>query len=223
MNINKKDICVIGMGRFGLSVLKQLIELKKQVLAIDQEEKNLIIPSRLTNTAILDGTDVEGLKALGIDKFNTVIVSAAENIEIVSSLKEIGVKHIIAKAGSETHERVLNQIGVDIIVRPEFDAGIRTALIATNSNFIKYSKFFEEIGDNYAIGSTVVNNNSWINKPLSELKFKKLDVSVVSIKRKSKIMLPRGNIKLKYNDIITLIGKIYNLTKSFNELNIIKN
>ncbi len=223
MNINKKDICVIGMGRFGLSVLKQLIELKKQVLAIDQEEKNLIIPSRLTNTAILDGTDVEGLKALGVDKFNTVIVSAAENIEIVSSLKEIGVKHIIAKAGSETHERVLNQIGVDIIIRPEFDAGIRTALIATNSNFIKYSKFFEEIGDNYAIGSTVVNNNSWINKPLSELKFKKLDVSVVSIKRKSKIMLPRGNIKLKYNDIITLIGKIYNLTKSFNELNIIKN
>ena len=219
MVINKKDICIIGMGRFGLSVLKQLIQLKKQVLAIDLEEKNLIIPSRLTNTAILDGTDVEGLKALGVNNFNTVIVSAAENIEIVSSLNEIGVKHIIAKASSDAHERVLNQIGVDVVVKPEFEAGTRTALIATNPNFIKYSKFLQEIGDGYAIGSTIVNNNSWINKPISELKFKKLEVSIVSIKRKSKILIPSGDIKLKDDDIVTLIGKIYNLTKSFNELN----
>jgi trk system potassium uptake protein TrkA len=160
MAMNKKDICVIGMGRFGLSIVKQLIELKKQVFAIDTEEKSLVRPSRLTNTAILDASDVEGLKALGIDTFNTVIVAVSENIEIVASLKEIGVKHIIAKAISDAHERVLNQIGVDVIVKPEVEAGVRTALIATNTNFIKYSKLLQEIGDGYAIGSTKVNDVS---------------------------------------------------------------
>lgn len=216
---NKRDVCVIGMGRFGYSIVEQLIELKRQVLAIDIDEIKLVRPSRITNTAIVDGADIEGLKALGLDKFNTVIVAASENIEIVAALIELGVKHIIAKAKSSSHERVLKQIGVDVIVKPEVEAGIRTALIATNSNFIKYSELLQEVGDGYAIGSTVVNDIHWIGKPLSELKFSKLSVSIVSIKRNSKVELPSGTTKLKAGDLITLIGKVPNLTKAFAELN----
>lgn len=216
---NKKDICVIGMGRFGYSIIEQLIELKKTVLAIDVDEVKLIKPARLTNTAIADGADLEGLKALGLDKFNTIIVAASENIEIVAALVELGVKHIIAKAKSVSHERVLKQIGVDVIVKPEVEAGIRTALIATNSNFIKYSELLQEVGDGYVIGSTIVNDIHWIGKPLSELKINKLGVSIVSIKRDSKVEIPTGITRLRTGDLITLIGKVSNLTKTFAELN----
>ena len=216
---NRKDICVIGMGRFGYSIVEQLIELKRSVLAIDIEEIKLVKASRITNTAIVDGADIDGLKALGLDKFNTVIVAASENIEIVAALIELGVKHVIAKAKSTSHERVLKQIGVDVIVKPEVEAGIRTALIATNANFIKYSELLQEVGDGYAIGSTIVNDIHWINKALSELRIPKLGVSVVSIKRNSKVILPSGGTKLKPGDLITLIGKVPNLTKAFAELN----
>ena len=219
MAISKKDICVIGMGRFGNSIVEQLVELRRQVLAIDVNEPKLVRASRITNTAIVDGADLDGLKALGLDKFNTVIVAASENIEIVASLIELGVKHIIAKAKSASHERVLKQIGVDVIVKPEVEAGIRTALIATNSNFIKYSELLQEVGDGHAIGSTIVNDIHWIAKPLSELPFTKMNVSVVSIKRDSKVHLPTGSTKLKSGDLITLIGKVPHLTKIFAELN----
>lgn len=219
MTGNKKDIAVIGMGRFGFSIVEQLIELKKHVLAIDNEEIKLVRPSRITNTAIVDAADLEGLKALGIDKFNTIIVAASENIEIVATLIELGVKNIIAKAKSLSHERVLKQIGVDVIVKPEVEAGIRTALIATNTNFIKYSELLQEIGDGYAIGSTEVNDLHWIGKPLSELKLAKLGVSIVSIKRNSKVEIPLGITRLKQGDLITLIGKVPDLTKAFAELN----
>lgn len=216
---NKRDICVIGMGRFGYSIVEQLIELKKSVLAIDIDEVKLVRPSRITNTAVVDGADLEGLKALGLDKFNTIIVAASENIEIVAALIELGVKHIIAKAKSASHERVLKQIGVDVIVKPEVEAGVRTALIATNSNFIKYSELLQEVGDGYAIGSTIVNDIHWIGKPLSELKINKLGVSMVSIKRNSKVEIPTGQTKLRGGDLVTLIGKVPNLTKTFAELN----
>lgn len=216
---NKRDICVIGMGRFGYSIVEQLIELKKSVLAIDIDEVKLVRPSRITNTAVVDGADLDGLKALGLDKFNTIIVAASENIEIVAALIELGVKHIIAKAKSASHERVLKQIGVDVIVKPEVEAGVRTALIATNSNFIKYSELLQEVGDGYAIGSTIVNDIHWIGKPLSELKINKLGVSMVSIKRNSKVEIPTGQTKLRGGDLVTLIGKVPNLTKTFAELN----
>ena len=216
---NKRDICVIGIGRYGHSIVEQLIELRKSVLALDINETKLVRVARLTNTAVVDGSDIEGLRALGLEKFSTVIVAASENIEIVASLIELGVKHVIAKAKSSSHERVLRQIGVDVIVKPEVEAGVRTALIATNSTFIKYSELLQEVGDGYAIGSTIVSDIHYINRPLSQLKLSKFGTSVVSIKRNLKVIIPNGETKLKNGDSITLIGKVPNLTKTFAELN----
>ena len=219
MAANKKDICVIGMGRFGTSVVEQLTVLKSTVLALDINEAKLTKASRIASTAIVDATDLEALRALGLEKFNTVIVATTDNIEIVAALIELGVKHIITEAKSTAQERVLKQIGVDVIVKPDVEAGIRTALIATNSNFIKYSELLQEVGDGYAIGSTLVNDIHWIGKPLSELRIGKLGVSVVSIKRGTKVLIPNGDTRLRTSDLITLIGKVADLTGAFAQLN----
>ena len=219
MASNKRDIAVIGIGKFGQSVVEQLVDLKRFVLAIDSQENRLVQVSRITKTAIADAADIESLKNLGLSKFKTVIVSASDNIEIVAALTELGVKHIIAKAKSMRHERVLSQIGVDVIVRPEAEAGVRTALIAANPNFIKYSELLQEIGDGYAIGGSIVTDKKWLNKPIKDLRFQMLKVSVVSIKRGTKVILPSGDQKIKLGDIVTIIGKIPAVTKTFGELN----
>ena len=216
----RNSIAVIGIGRYGESVVNQLVKLKNFVLAIDVEEKKLTKVSRVTKTTIMDATDIDSLKSIGIQEFETVIVGATENIEIVAALIELGVKHIIAKAKSPRHARVLAQIGVDFISSPESEAGIRTALIATNSNFIKYSELLQEIGDGYAIGSTEIYNKKWLDKPLKNLTFAKFKVSVVSIKRREKILLPDGETQFTEGDVITLIGKIPAITKIFQELNL---
>ncbi len=219
MASNKKDICVIGVGKFGTSIVNQLVEMKRHVFAIDSEESKLIKVSRITSTAVADAADIDVLKSLGVNQFNTVIVAAEDNVEIVAALIELGVRHVIAKAKSIRHERVLRQIGVDVVVMPDAEAGIRTALIATNSNFIKYSELLQEVGDGYAIGSTVVNNIQWLGKPLSELKFTKHGISVVSVRRAGKVNLPNGKLTLRAGDTVTVIGKISNVTEIFGELN----
>lgn len=219
MASNKNDICVIGIGKLGSAIVNHLVQLRRHVFAIDNEEEKLIQVSRITSTAIADAADIEALKALGIPQFNTVIVAAENNVEIVAALVELGVKYIIAKARSKRHERVLRQIGVNVVVNPDVEAGVRTALIATNSNFIKYSELLQEVGDGYTIGSTIVNNIQWLDKPLAELKFSSFGCSVVSVKRNSKIYLPNGQLKLEADDLVTIIGKISDVTKIFGELN----
>ncbi|CAM9107687.1 TrkA family potassium uptake protein [Mycoplasma marinum] len=217
---NTKDIAVIGTGRFGTSVVEQLVSMNRYVMAIDNDEKNLTQVSRIANSvAIADGADIEGLKGLGLETFETVIVGVSNNIEIIAALLEIGVKHVIAKARSIRHERVLRQIGVDIIVRPEAESGIRTAIIATNSSFIKYAEGLQEVGDGYAIGTTIIKNAGWFERALKNMNFVKMGVSIVSINRNSKVILPHGSLMLKENDKLTIIGKIHNITKVFEEAN----
>ena len=214
----KRDVAVIGMGKFGETIVNELIKLKRFVLAIDINETRLKKVSRFTNAIIADGTDIEALKHLGLEKFRTIIVAVSVNIEIVAVLIELGVKHIIANAKSIAHERVLRQIGVDVIVMPEREAGIRTALIATNTNFIKFSESLHEVGDGYAIGSVVVTDNAWINIAFKNIGFAKEGVSAISIKRKDKILLPNGDSKLKNGDTLMMIGKLRNITKMFGDL-----
>ena len=213
MASNRKDVCVIGIGQFGSSVVEELANLRRYVLALDIDEKRVEKVARIANqVAIIDGADIEGLKELGIQHFETIIVGTSNNIDIVASLLEMGVKHIIAKASSKRHERVLKQIGVDVIIKPDYEAGRRTALYATNSIFIRYSKKIEEIGGGFAMTSLVLKNPNWTGKPLEALNFRKLKVNVVFAKRKSQLFLPTGMLKLAIDDTITIIGEFNAIT-----------
>ena len=151
------------VGRFGSAVIEELVSQDISVLAIDMDEKQLsnYVNSPLVTTVVADASDIQTLQALGITEMETIIVSSPNNIEVVATLLELNIEHIIARAASSRHENVLRQIGVDLIVRPEVEAGARTALIATNSNFIKFSKTLTEIGNGFVIGSSHVLNNNF--------------------------------------------------------------
>ena len=56
-------------------------------------------------------------------------------------LKELGVKHILAKAVSEEHGRILNMIGADEVIFPEKDEAIGVASRLDNPNILDYLPF----------------------------------------------------------------------------------
>jgi trk system potassium uptake protein TrkA len=47
-----------------------------------------------------------------------------ESIITTLNLKEAGVKHVVAKASSEIHGKLLNRIGADHVVFPEHEMGV---------------------------------------------------------------------------------------------------
>lgn len=124
------QFAVIGLGRFGQSVCETLYKMGYDVLGTDRDKKaiNEVLAANILENAIqLDSTEIGALREAGIFEFDTVIVAIGsyiqESIITTLNLKEGGVKHVIAKASSEIHGKLLHRVGADKVVFPEYDAG----------------------------------------------------------------------------------------------------
>lgn len=222
-SFKKNSVCVIGVGRFGSAVVEGLIEQGNSVLVLDKDElilKKAISSSSLITPIVVDAADLKALQSIGIQEIETVVVGLSDNIEIVAALLELNVKHIIARANSRRHARVLKQIGVDVIIQPEYESGIKTSVIATNSNFIRFSKNLTELEDGFVIGSTSIINNNFSKKPIKDLALNKIGITIVMIKRDNESFLPDGKKKLNLGDTLTVVGKVEDVTNFFGLVNI---
>ncbi|QCZ36572.1 potassium channel family protein [Mycoplasma nasistruthionis] len=216
MKIKHQDeIAVIGAGRFGQAVIDQLLNLNKNIVILDEDQRNLKrYEEDIDRIFTGDAADTKVLMGIGIDNIDTVVVAVSENVEIVSALQELKVKNIIARAISARHARVLKQIGANVIIKPEAEAGIRAALIAANNNFIKYGQNLQEIGDNFVIGSTSIKNETLIQKQVKDLGLNERGITIVLIKSNGISKRATGDVNLKMNDVITIIGEIGDVTNA---------
>lgn len=125
-------VFVIGLGRFGRSVARTLHELGYQVTAVDLDARQVEEASGyLALAAQGDGSDEELLKSLQVERSSVGIVAQGRSLEanILSALvlKKSGVPWVAAKATSELHGELLRRIGVDRVIFPERDEGVRLA------------------------------------------------------------------------------------------------
>ena len=103
MKKQTKSFAVLGLGRFGSNIARTLEEYGAQVLAVDsREEKVEEIADEVTHAVQADVTELSALRSMGIADFDGVIVAIGENMETsiitIMHLKDLGAKHIIAKA-----------------------------------------------------------------------------------------------------------------------------
>lgn len=123
-----KTIAVVGLGKFGFYIAKNLSRQNYKVIAVDTNEQRVQeISEYLENAYILDSTNKSALEDAGIVNLDTVIVSIGENIEAsiltVMALKDLGNDNIIAKAITTIHGEILAKIGVSKVIHPEKVAG----------------------------------------------------------------------------------------------------
>lgn len=139
-----RQFAVIGLGRFGRSVCSSLHKMGCEVLGTDIDEKLVTqaLTQRIASHAVqLDSTEPESLKEAGIFEMDTVIVAIGnylqESIITTLNVKEAGVKHVIAKASSEIHGKLLRRVGADRVVFPEHEAGCNLASNLTQPAFLE--------------------------------------------------------------------------------------
>lgn len=207
-SIMKKEFVVIGLGRFGGSIVKELIEQGADVMAIDIESERVDEFAPIATQAVVaDTTDEAVLKSLGIRNFDHVIVAIGDNIQssILTTLmlKELGVKKITVKAQNDYHEKVLVKIGADNVVHPERDMGIRIANNILSNNVLDYL----ELSDEHSIMELIVNSKLAGNT-LIDLDIRaKYGINIVAIKRGDSIIVsPQADEFLQVNDILIIIG-----------------
>lgn len=209
----KKQYAVIGLGRFGSSIVNTLVEAGNEVLAIDSNEKRVNeLEDAATHAVIADATDEEALKAIGIRNIDTVIVAIGNDIQAsiltVLVLKELGVNKVVVKALNKRHGQVLEKLGADWVVFPEWDMGERVAHQLMLPNVLN----FIELAKDYNIEEIKVPS-SMSGKSLKELDIRaKLNLNVIAIKSKGRINIsPSPDEVVQEGDGLVMIGEKINL------------
>ncbi|MGJ9403852.1 potassium channel family protein [Arthrobacter sp. KK5.5] len=126
------SVAVIGLGRFGGALALELEAQKTEVLGIDANEDTVqSYNGRLNHVVRADSTREEVLRQLAVHEFDVVVVGIGTDIEASiltsSRLLKFNKPIVWAKAISEPHAEILEQLGVHHVVRPEHDMGRRVA------------------------------------------------------------------------------------------------
>lgn len=210
-----KSFVVIGLGRFGTSVAEELYALGHEVLAMDREESRAQrVAETITHTMIADAKDETVLQSIGVRNFDGIIVCMTDiedSVMVSLMLKDMGAKYIVAKSQSKQHSRMLELIGVDRIVFPEQDMGVRLAQTISSRRALD----FIELSPDYAIVELPLPR-SWAEKTLAEIGARKqFGINVLAVRReKDKTYVsPKAEFLLKEKDILILVGENRNIRK----------
>ena len=213
----KKQIVVIGLGRFGVSVARTLYELGHDVLAIDTDEKTVqSVATEITHAIQADGTNENVLRELGISNFDIAIVAigAAVEASVLTTilLKKLGVPYVIARADNELHGSILEKIGADKVVYPEQEMGSRIAHVVTLADV----SYYMPLVPGYGV-ARMTAPDYLVGERLPDLGFGpkgKWEVAVVLIQREKEIIVtPSQQEVIRVGDVLVVAGNNDNLEK----------
>lgn len=177
-------VVVLGLGRFGKSLALELMSQGTEVLGIDSSDAVVQkVAHRLTHAVVADTTDEESLRQLSVHEYGRAVVGIGSDLEAslltASALINLGVHNIWAKAISNAHAKILTQIGVHHVVRPEHDMGKRVAHLV-RGRMIDYIEF----DDGFSIARTRAPKLAAGRTLLESQLRARFGVTVVGVKRR---------------------------------------
>lgn len=226
---SENDYCVIGLGKFGLSVVATLEELNKVCLAVDKNEDRVQLAANVaTEVLILDSTNRNALEDAGIHKIKNIIIAVGSDLaaSVVTAVHILALQkehnpdkeiNIVAKAVDSTHQLLLKAIGINNIILPEIEAGKRAAYRA----IWKLGLDLTTVDEKHSIANVMVKNIRLTNKRLETLRIpSNYNINLIAIKRDGKVIIPRSDEKLFLNDEILFIGNNENIGRVYNDFNL---
>ena len=215
----KKSFAVIGMGRFGQSVVEELVNREVDVLVIDRDPERIAKMSKIATHAVtLDTTDIQALKEVGISSIDHVIVAIGKDLQssILTTLilKDLGVSKVTVKVQDSNHAKVVDKLGADEIIQPEQQSGKRLASKIVSDNVLDYIDLNESHSFIVVNVTSKIIDSTIINLDVRN----KYGINVVAIRRNGDIVIPSADDVLEANDQLLLVGNNNDLDKFNNWL-----
>lgn len=205
------QVAIIGLSSFGYYLAQHLSELGSEVLAIDNNRERIEkVKNFVAKAVIADATDRKALARLELEEMDVVVISLGESLEssILAAfyLKELGVKKIVAKALSEDHARILEMVGVNQIVFPERDSGIRLAISLHQPEIVEYIP----LGKGISL-MEISPFKEMVGKTIRELDFRNhYHCQIVAIRLKKngeRVILPEPDLVIDQSNVLVVMGK----------------
>lgn len=204
----RNEFAVIGLGRFGSSLARQLVERGFTVLAVDRDRALVqSLADELTQVVAMDSTDEDALQALDINSFDVVVVAIGSsfdsNLMTTLALKNLGVKRIICKATSEKQRTVLLAIGADEVILPEQESARRLAQTLTVPLFVDQIA----MGKRYNITELNVPA-SFVGQSLNQCQLRqRYGVTLLAVEKDNQVVIsPAADYVFSPSDRIAVVG-----------------
>jgi trk system potassium uptake protein TrkA len=213
----KKRVVVVGLGIFGINLVKELCASDVEVIAIDKAKEAVQqVRDCATKAIVADGTDQELMNSIGLREDDIVVVSFGEDLAastlITLHLKQMKIKNIIVKAPNEEHKLILEKIGATEVIIPEKIMADKIAKSIVSPNVLDYIP----LADGYMIGE-IAPPPGFIGKSLAEIQLRNkyhIDVIAVRDMLTEKInMVPAANFVVKDSEVLIVVGKEEDIDK----------
>jgi trk system potassium uptake protein TrkA len=210
-----KQYLIIGAGRFGSSIAKNLFKKGNEVMMIDESEDAIAQVMEFTTTSMIGNcNDERFISSIGVRNFDVVIIAFASDIAasilLATLLKEAGAKRLISKAKNELQGKVLTKMGVDQVVYPERDMGKRIADSLSSSSVLEHI----ELSADYGILEFKAKPE-WHGKNIGTINFRRnFGWNVIAVKENDELNVsPDADTIITKTSTIIAIGKSNSINK----------
>ena len=223
-----RQIAVIGLGKFGVSVARELTDKGARVIAIDKNKERVEdLKDVVSYAATLDTVDKDALKSVGIQDIDVAVVCIGDDIEAnlltTLLLKKLGVRKIWSRAISPLQQEILKALEVDEIINLEEEMGKVVSRSLASTSITKHIP----LSSGHSIAEIKIPQ-AFIGKNIREINPReKFNINIVAIKKKIPQInelgertfgeliedVPSPNKALEEEDILLVVGTDENIRK----------
>jgi trk system potassium uptake protein TrkA len=212
-----KRVIVIGLGIFGVNIVRELYEGGFEVYAIDKNKDAVQrVRDFSTKAIVADGTDKEVMELIGVQEDDTVVISFGEDLAsstlITLHMKQLKIKNIIVKAPNEEHKLILEKVGATDVIIPEKEIAGKVARSIISPNVLDYLP----LSDDYMIFE-MAPPDSFFGKTIAELQLRnKYHIEVIAIRdvlMDRVHMVPHAGFVIKDGEVMVVVGKEKDIKK----------
>lgn len=223
-------IIIVGLGETGRELAKELVLASHEVTVIDTEKHKV---EEFTNEY-----DAIGIVGSGANR-SVQMQAKANNADVIISLtsndevnlmgcitaKTLGANYSIARVSTKEYkedEKYLNEnLGIDMIINEDYDTANEITRIVSYPSNLKTGIFSNGKVDMAEL--TVKEDSQLIDVKITELKEKfNVNLTVISILRNGKLIIPRGEDILQKDDEVCIVAKSSQIHKFLNKLSLIE-
>ena len=207
-------IIIVGGGTVGVELASKLTEKDQDVVLIEKQREKLEKISRNLDIMLVEGNGAsfKVLEQAGVNQTDILIaVTEIDEVNIIACLlaKNYGVGKTVARVRNPeyTEENQLfthDQLGIDIIINPEFVTAQEMAKMIRTPN-VKGVEYFAD-GKVQMVGLTVETNSPIANKFVKDIDFPYSSNIVAILRSNEDAIVPSGMDKILPGDEIYLVG-----------------
>ena len=202
-----KQVVVIGLGRFGLTVARAMTARGHEVLGIDRDEAAVQEARDLVTHAIqAEITDAALVQELGLGEVDIAVVAIGDDTEasifVTALLSEAGVPLVAVRANSRLHGLILGRVGANRIIYPEQESGEALAQSLRATNLTGYLELAPDLGI-----SRLTVPSAWVGRTSGEVQREQATPFVILVIQRGAetVAEPGVDERLREGDVLVLL------------------